>query len=150
MIIETVVAIDLLPQLAVDDFTVADFGVGAVAVDENVQRSMQVGETVVDRQKIIDVPLVRKEWAHDVRTSRREWRRVFCIDGHMLDGSAIEIDKAVRVWRFMDLAQIQREVGDVIGPIAIEMPAALRSRGCLVGETRPSARTCRRCGSRVH
>ena len=46
---------------------VADFGARTVAVDENVQCPMQIGEAVVDRQKIIDVPLIGDGWAREVR-----------------------------------------------------------------------------------
>jgi hypothetical protein len=60
LVVEAAIRIVLLAQLPADDFPVADLGAGAVAIAEDIEGSIQIGEPVVDRQEIRDVPLVRE------------------------------------------------------------------------------------------
>jgi hypothetical protein len=58
LVVEIAGVIGLLAELASDHLAVAHLRAGAVAVADNIERSMKVGEPVVDREEVVDVPLI--------------------------------------------------------------------------------------------
>ena len=81
---------------------------------------MQIGEAIIDRQEVIDLPGVRDRRAYVVFIRKRKGRRVLRVDRNVGDGRSVEIDQAIRIRRFVRLAQIEREIDRMAAQLPLE------------------------------
>src|ERR1700733_2490192 len=120
LIVVAAVPVVLLAKLPADDFTPAHHCAGAITVAQDVQRAIQVGESITDGQKVADLPAIGEGGTHEVFMGEGERRRVLRIDRNPSDGRTVEVDEAVRVRRFAYAAQIQGGIDHMIAQLPLK------------------------------
>ena len=75
---------------------------------------MRIGEAIVNRQEVTDLPFVSDDRADEVMVGQRKWRRILGINGNVLDRLTVEIDETVGIGCLTDMAGVNTELQRVI------------------------------------
>ena len=114
------IGVVLLTKLPADNLSCAHLGIGAVAIAEGIELTMQIGEAIADDEVVSDLPGIGNRGANKELVRRGKRCGVLCRVGYASDGRSVEVDETVGVWSLVKLASVRCEVDHMVRQLPLQ------------------------------